>query len=139
MTIGCNASAAPPVYATALSDIPKRASVPLDAAGVCVKKGTEMAEQDRGNQGGGSSDRGFAAMDEDERREIASEGGSASCGNLKNDPERAAEAGRKGGEARSQGGSQQGSNQGGGNQGGGSQDGGGNQGGGNQGGGQGGR
>jgi general stress protein YciG len=81
-----------------------------------------MAEQDRGSQGNGSSQRGFAAMDEDERRDIASEGGSASGGNFKNDPERAAEAGRKGGEARGQDGSQGGGSQGG--QGGGSQGGG---------------
>jgi len=81
-----------------------------------------MAEENRGGQGGGSSDRGFAVMDEDEQREIASKGGSASPGNFKNDPERAAEAGRKGGEAR-------GENQGGG-QGGGSGQGGGGQGGG---------
>lgn len=37
------------------------------------------------------------------QRDIASEGGKASGGNFKNDPERASEAGRKGGEA-SQGG-----------------------------------
>lgn len=45
-----------------------------------------------------SSERGFASMDKDKQREIASEGGKASGGNFKNDPERAAEAGRKGGE-----------------------------------------
>jgi len=50
-----------------------------------------------------TKDRGFAAMDEEKQREIASKGGSASPGNFKNDPERASEAGRKGGEA-SQGG-----------------------------------
>ena len=75
-----------------------------------------MAENNRGGNQDSSSDRGFAAMDEDERREIASEGGSASGGNFKNDPERAAEAGRKGGEARSRSGSQ-GGGQGGGGQG----------------------
>lgn len=58
-----------------------------------------MAEKNRGNQGGGSSERGFAAMGDDELREIASKGGSASGGNFKNDPERAAEAGREGGKA----------------------------------------
>jgi general stress protein YciG len=56
-----------------------------------------MAEQN--NSQGGSSERGFAAMDEDEQREIASKGGSMSPGNFKNDPERAAEAGREGGKA----------------------------------------
>lgn len=55
------------------------------------------------NPGGSSSERGFAAMDEDQQREIASKGGSASPGNFKNDPERAAEAGREGGKARGEG------------------------------------
>ena len=49
-------------------------------------------------RGGGSSERGFASMDPEKQREIASKGGSESPGNFKNDPERAAEAGRKGGE-----------------------------------------
>lgn len=48
-----------------------------------------------------TSNRGFASMDEDKQREIASKGGKASGGNFKNDPERAMEAGRKGGQARS--------------------------------------
>ena len=39
------------------------------------------------------SKRGFAAMDEETRRRIASEGGKASGGNFKNDPDRASEAG----------------------------------------------
>lgn len=43
--------------------------------------------------------RGFAAMDRDKQRAIASKGGKASGGNFKNDPARAAAAGRKGGEA----------------------------------------
>ena len=51
----------------------------------------EMSEQRR---------RGFAAMDPQQRREIASKGGSASPGNFANDRNRAAEAGRKGGRAR---------------------------------------
>jgi general stress protein YciG len=76
-----------------------------------------MAEENRGGNQGGGSDRGFAVMDEDERREIASKGGSESPGNFKNDPERAAEAGRKGGEARAEGG-QGGGGQGSGGQGG---------------------
>lgn len=44
------------------------------------------------------SRRGFAAMDIDQQREIASKGGSASGGNFKNDREKAARAGRKGGQ-----------------------------------------
>lgn len=53
-----------------------------------------------GSRGGGSggSHRGFAAMDQQKQREIASKGGSASGGNFANNPERAREAGRKGGE-----------------------------------------
>lgn len=43
-----------------------------------------------------SSNRGFAAMDPDKQRKIASAGGSASGGNFKNDPRRASEAGKKG-------------------------------------------
>ncbi len=46
-----------------------------------------------------TSNRGFASMDEQKQREIASKGGQASGGNFKNDPKRAAEAGRKGGQA----------------------------------------
>lgn len=44
-----------------------------------------------------TSERGFASMDENRQREIASKGGRASGGNFKNNPERAREAGRKGG------------------------------------------
>lgn len=46
-----------------------------------------------------TSNRGFASMDEDKQREIASKGGSASGGNFAKDPERASEAGKKGAEA----------------------------------------
>jgi uncharacterized protein len=46
-----------------------------------------------------ASNRGFASMDEKKQRDIASKGGQASGGNFKNDPERAAEAGRKGGQS----------------------------------------
>jgi uncharacterized protein len=46
-----------------------------------------------------TSNRGFASMDERRQREIASEGGRASSGNFKNDSERAAAAGRKGGQS----------------------------------------
>ena len=45
-----------------------------------------------------SSNRGFASMNQEQQREIASKGGQASGGNFKNDPERAAEAGHKGGQ-----------------------------------------
>jgi general stress protein YciG len=57
------------------------------------------------------SGRGFGSMDEAKQREIASEGGKASGGNFANDPERAAEAGRKGGQqsAEERSGGQQGS------------------------------
>ena len=46
-----------------------------------------------------TSNRGFASMDEDKQRDIASKGGQASGGNFANNPQRASEAGRKGGEA----------------------------------------
>ncbi|MGA8381439.1 MAG: general stress protein [Stellaceae bacterium] len=52
-----------------------------------------MADRDQSN----TSNRGFASMDERKQQEIASKGGQASGGNFKNDPARAAEAGRKGG------------------------------------------
>lgn len=45
----------------------------------------------------GTSKRGFASMDPDKQKEIASKGGKASGGNFKNDPKRASEAGKKGG------------------------------------------
>ena len=44
------------------------------------------------------SKRGFAAMDADKQREIASKGGKASGGNFANDRKKASEAGRRGGE-----------------------------------------
>ena len=46
-----------------------------------------------------TSNRGFASMDDEKQREIASKGGHASGGNFKNDPQRAAEAGHKGGQS----------------------------------------
>jgi general stress protein YciG len=57
-----------------------------------------MAQNDNG------SNRGFASMDEDKQREIASKGGQSqgkenNPGNFANDREKASEAGRKGGEA----------------------------------------
>ena len=52
----------------------------------------------------GRSGRGFASMDEQTQREIARKGGHSqgkenNPGNFANNPERAAEAGRKGGRA----------------------------------------
>lgn len=45
-----------------------------------------------------TSKRGFASMDDDKQREIASKGGKASGGNFAKDREKASEAGKKGGE-----------------------------------------
>ena len=53
-----------------------------------------MADRDQSQ----TSNRGFASMDEKKQRAIAGKGGQGSGGNFANDPERAAEAGRKGGE-----------------------------------------
>lgn len=58
------------------------------------------------NNEGGTSNRGFASMDEQRRREIAAQGGRSqgrdnNPGNFANDPERASKAGRKGGHASS--------------------------------------
>jgi general stress protein YciG len=64
-----------------------------------------MANNNNNNRGGnnsGPSNRGFASMNPEQQREIASKGGKASGGNFANDRERAAEAGRKGGEARAE-------------------------------------
>ncbi len=52
-----------------------------------------------------SSNRGFAAMDQDKQREIASKGGQSqgkenNPGNFANDRQKASEAGKKGGQAR---------------------------------------
>jgi hypothetical protein len=68
-----------------------------------------MAEQDKG----GTSKRGFASMDEDKQREIASKGGQSvpdEKRSFSQDKQLAQEAGRKGGE-NSQGGQQTGGNQ----------------------------
>ncbi|PNH26335.1 hypothetical protein BJF96_g10359 [Verticillium dahliae] len=49
-------------------------------------------------QGGQASHKGgFASMDADKQREIASEGGKASSGSFEKGSEKAKEAGRKGG------------------------------------------
>lgn len=45
-----------------------------------------------------TSKRGFAAMDEEKQREIASMGGKASGGNFAKDRKKASKAGKKGGE-----------------------------------------
>ncbi|MGV1873736.1 general stress protein [Agrobacterium rosae] len=59
-----------------------------------------MPNSQNGNQSGGdTSKRGFASMDDDKQRDIASKGGQASGGNFANDPARASEAGKKGGES----------------------------------------
>lgn len=52
----------------------------------------------------GKSERGFAVMDEEQQREIASKGGHSqgkenNPGNFANDREKAREAGRKGGQS----------------------------------------
>jgi uncharacterized protein len=63
-----------------------------------------MASNNQGNQGG-KSNRGFASMDPQRQREIASEGGRAAHekGTAHEfTSEEAREAGRKGGQARSQ-------------------------------------
>ncbi|MDB5189521.1 MAG: hypothetical protein JWL82_478 [Parcubacteria group bacterium] len=54
------------------------------------------------NNQGNRSRRGFASMDESKQKEIASKGGRSqgkgnNPGNFANDPQRASEAGRKGG------------------------------------------
>jgi general stress protein YciG len=63
-----------------------------------------MASNNQGNQGG-KSNRGFASMDPERQRQIASEGGKAAHekGTAHEfTSEEAREAGRKGGQARSQ-------------------------------------
>jgi hypothetical protein len=93
------------------------------------------------NQSGSNSNRGFASMDPEKQREIASEGGRAAhaSGNAHEfNSQEAREAGRM---SHKNDGNQQSGNQGGGNQGGGNNagKGGGNQGGGNNNGGHGGK
>jgi uncharacterized protein len=64
-----------------------------------------MASNNQGNQGKGSSNRGFASMDPQRQREIASEGGRAAHekGTAHEfTSEEAREAGSKGGQARSE-------------------------------------
>jgi len=62
-----------------------------------------MADKNNRNSGR----QGFASMDQEKQREIASKGGQSqgkenNPGNFANDPARAAEAGRHGGQARGQ-------------------------------------
>ena len=65
-----------------------------------------MPNQSQSDQSRSSgSPRGFAAMDEEKQREIASKGGHSqgkenNPGNFANDRQKASEAGRKGGESR---------------------------------------
>jgi general stress protein YciG len=61
----------------------------------------DQGQGNRGRQSGDTSKRGFASMDDDKQRDIASKGGEASSGNFRNDPKRAAEAGKKGGQSSS--------------------------------------
>lgn len=51
------------------------------------------------NQKDNTSNRGFASMDSDKQKEIASKGGKASGGNFAQDREKASEAGKKGGQS----------------------------------------
>jgi general stress protein YciG len=64
------------------------------------------------NRDSGRGNQGFASMDEEKQREIASKGGQSqgkenNPGNFANDPGRAAEAGRQGGLNRGQNSQQQ--------------------------------
>lgn len=72
-----------------------------------------MADNENKSQsGGGTSNRGFASMDEEKQREIASKGGKSvppEERSFSKDPSLAAEAGRKGGQASHGGGRTQGS------------------------------
>lgn len=62
-----------------------------------------MANNNRNNNSGDTSNRGFASMDPEQQREIASKGGQSqgkenNPGNFANDREKASHAGRIGGE-----------------------------------------
>src|SRR6476620_9291727 len=75
--------------------------------GIFFSRSTHMASNNQDNEGSkkGSSNRGFASMDPQRQREIASEGGRAAHekGTAHEfTSEEAREAGRKGGQARSQ-------------------------------------
>lgn len=66
-----------------------------------------MADNNTNRNQGNTSNRGFASMDEDKQREIASKGGQSqgkenNPANFANDRQKASEAGRKGGQARGQ-------------------------------------
>ena len=66
----------------------------------------EKTSEERGRTGGGTSKRGFASMDAERQRQIASQGGKAAHekGTAHEfDSAEAREAGRKGGEARGKG------------------------------------
>lgn len=62
---------------------------------------SRLAAQAKGGSTKPKKPRGFAAMSPERRKEIASRGGSASGGNFKHDPKRAALTGRKGGKVTS--------------------------------------
>lgn len=84
-----------------------------------------MAENQQGSgSSSGASNRGFASMDDEKQREIASKGGKsvpAEERSFAKDPQMAAEAGRKGGESSQGGGGQESGGRGGGDQGSGAQ------------------
>lgn len=82
-------------------------NLPRGLFGSITLEDVKMAQDNK--RGSGSDDRGFASMDAEKQREAASKGGSASGGNFKNDPGRASEAGRKGGQASHSGGNPGGS------------------------------
>jgi general stress protein YciG len=68
------------------------------------EESSELGSEEMSEGGDGKSGRGFASMSEEERRRIASKGGrsqgkESNPGNFANDPERAREAGRRGGQA----------------------------------------
>ena len=69
-----------------------------DGSDTAKKTDADMAAKDVADKPTGKSNRGFASMDPERQREIASKGGHASGGNFANNRERAAEAGRKGGQ-----------------------------------------
>jgi hypothetical protein len=81
----------------------------LDSTGACLAKNTDgrtadktQKEESRMAQSNDTSNRGFASMDEEKQRQIASEGGRAAHekGTAHEfTPEEAREAGKKGGEA----------------------------------------
>jgi general stress protein YciG len=83
-----------------LVDSWNRVAVKLSISGRLLRRATVMAS--KGTHGGGTSKRGFASMDEEKQRQIASKGGKAAHqkGTAHEfTSEEAAEVGRKGGQA----------------------------------------